>query len=80
MEASVELKWQDELNNNVTTLEDLKEYFDLDSAAKNKLQKVIDKYAMRIPRYYLSRIDPADPNDPIRKMAVPSAGKLDPDF
>ena len=26
MEASVELKWQDELNNNVTTLEELKEY------------------------------------------------------
>jgi hypothetical protein len=24
MEASVELKWQDELNNNVTTLEELK--------------------------------------------------------
>jgi len=64
----------------VTTLEALKEYFDLDSAEENKLQKVIDKYAMSIPRYYLSSIDPANPNDPIRKMSVPSAGELDPDF
>jgi lysine 2,3-aminomutase len=77
MEASVELKWQDELNNNVTTLDELKEYFDLDAAAENKLQKVIDEHPMSIPRYYLSLIDPADPADPIRKMAVPSADELD---
>ena len=79
MEASVELKWQDELNNNVTTLEELKEYFDLDAAEENDLHKVIDKHPMSIPRYYLSLINPADPDDPIRKMAVPSAGELDTD-
>ena len=79
MEASVELKWQDELNNNVTTLEELKEYFDLDAAEENDLLKVIDKHPMSIPRYYLSLINPADPDDPIRKMAVPSAGELDTD-
>jgi KamA family protein len=77
MEASVELKWQDELNNNVTTLEELKEYIDLDAAEEKKLQKVIDKHPMSIPRYYLSLIDPGDRNDPIRKMAVPSTGELD---
>jgi lysine 2,3-aminomutase len=77
MEASVELKWQDELNNNVTTLEELKEYIDLDAAEEKKLQKVVDKHPMSIPRYYLSLIDPGDRNDPIRKMAVPSTGELD---
>ena len=77
MEASVELKWQDELNNNVTTLEELKEYIDLDAAEEKKLQMVIDEHPMSIPRYYLSLMDPNDPNDPIRKMAVPSTDELD---
>ncbi len=77
MEASVELKWQDELNNNVTTLEELQEYIDLDAAEEKKLQMVIDEHPMSIPRYYLSLMDPNDPNDPIRKMAVPSADELD---
>jgi KamA family protein len=77
MEASVELRWQDELNNNVTTLQELKEYIELDAAEEKKLQKVIDEHPMSIPRYYLSLIDSADPNDPIRKMAVPSSEELD---
>jgi lysine 2,3-aminomutase len=77
MEASVELKWQDELNNNVTTLEELKKYIDLDAVEEKKLQKVIDKHPMSIPRYYLSLMHPRDRKDPIRKMAVPSAGELD---
>ena len=77
MEASVELQWQDELKNNVTTLQELKEYIYLDAAEEKKLQKVIDEHPMSIPRYYLSLIDPADPNDPIRKMAVPSSEELD---
>jgi lysine 2,3-aminomutase len=77
MEASVEVNWQDELNNNVTSLEELQEYIDLGAAEKRKLQKVIDEHPMSIPRYYLSLIDIADPHDPIRKMAVPSPAELD---
>ncbi len=76
MEASVELNWQDELSNNVTTLEELKEYIDLNAAEEMKLQKVIDKHPMSIPRYYLALIDQSDPNDPIRKMAVPTVDEL----
>ncbi|MBW2465767.1 MAG: KamA family radical SAM protein [Deltaproteobacteria bacterium] len=71
------MNWQDELNNNVTTLDELKEYLDLDAEQEVKLQKVIDAHPMSIPRYYLSLIDPNDPNDPIRKMAVPSEEELD---
>ena len=77
MEASVELTWQDELNNNVTTLDELREYIDLDTAEEKKLQKVIDEHPMSIPRYYLSLIDPTDPEDPIRKMAIPSVDEMD---
>ena len=51
MEASVELKWQDELNNNVTTLEELQEYIDLDAAEVQKLHKVSDEQPLSISRY-----------------------------
>jgi lysine 2,3-aminomutase len=77
METSVQTRWQDELVNNVTTLEELKEYVDLDIDEEDKLQEVIDLHPMSIPRYYLSLIDPKDPDDPIRKMAVPSVNELD---
>ena len=76
MEASVELSWQDELNNNVTTLDELKEYIELDAAEEGKLQQIIEKHPMSIPRYYLALIDQNDPKDPIRKMAVPSVEEL----
>ena len=77
MEASIQTRWQDELANNVTTLEGLKEYIDLAAEEEEELQEVIDLHPMSIPRYYLSLIDPKDPNDPIRKMAVPSVNELD---
>ena len=77
MEASVELTWQDELQNNITTLEELQEYVDLAPDELSRLQRVVDAHPMSIPRYYLSLIDPADPADPIRKMAVPSVAELD---
>ena len=77
METSIQTRWQDELSNNVTTLEELQEYIDLTAEEDEKLQEVIDRHPMSIPRYYLSLIDPEDPNDPIRKMAVPSVHELD---
>lgn len=76
MEPSVQTRWGDELTNNVTTLEDLKEYVDLSPEEEEKLQEVIDIHPMSIPRYYLSLIDRKNPDDPIRKMAIPSAAEL----
>jgi KamA family protein len=77
METSIQTRWQDGLGNNVTTLEELKEYVDLTDEEEEKLQVVIDRHPMSIPRYYLSLIDRKDPNDPIRKMAIPSVDELD---
>ena len=74
---SIQTRWQDELANNVTTLEDLKEYIDLTESDEKELQEVIDIHPMSIPRYYLSLINRKDPDDPIRKMAIPTACELD---
>ncbi|MBU3901884.1 MAG: KamA family radical SAM protein [Candidatus Thermoplasmatota archaeon] len=66
----------DELKRNVSTLEGLKQYVKLTLNEEKKLQKVIETHPMSITRYYMSLIDKKDPNDPIRRMAVPSLGEL----
>jgi len=40
------------------------------------IQEIIDIHPMRITRYYMSLIDENDPDDPIRKMAVPTEEEL----
>jgi KamA family protein len=77
MEPFVQTRWQDGLANSVTTIEELKEYIDLSPEEAEKLQEVIDIHPMSIPHYYLSLIDRQDPDDPIRKMSIPSENELD---
>jgi lysine 2,3-aminomutase len=66
------MTWQEELKENISSIEGLKEYIDVNPNEVNLLQKVIDAHPMSITRYYISLIDKNDPKDPIRKMAVPS--------
>jgi len=40
------------------------------------LEPVVDRYEMLASDYYLSLIDPADPDDPIRLQALPDAREL----
>ncbi|MFH1880269.1 MAG: KamA family radical SAM protein, partial [Bacillota bacterium] len=44
-----------------------------------RLEPIAEKFPMQIPAYYLNLIDPDDPDDPIRKMAVPSFFEADKD-
>lgn len=71
-----ELNWLKELKNNVQSVEELKDYLPLTSEAEVALKEVTEYHPMNIPRYYLSLIDPKDPNDPIRKLAVPESDEL----
>ncbi len=70
------LDWKKELKNNVTTVEELKQYFKISKTEEDELNEVIAKNPMNIPRYYLDLVDPDNPEDPIRKSAVPSKYKL----
>ncbi|HRX09285.1 MAG TPA: KamA family radical SAM protein [Candidatus Limiplasma sp.] len=51
----------------------------LTQAQVDMLAPIAEKYPMQIPAYYLSLIDPDDPDDPIRKMAVPANFEQDKD-
>lgn len=71
------MPWRKELSNAVKTVEELDFYKNLSRNEKLKLKKVEEKHPMRIPPYYYSLINWNDPDDPIRKMAVPSVAELD---
>ncbi|HKJ39024.1 MAG TPA: KamA family radical SAM protein [Anaerolineales bacterium] len=71
-----ENSWNEELKQNITTVRELEKYLPLSHEEIKNLQAVADRHPMNIPRYYLNLIDPNDPDDPIRKLAIPSTDEL----
>ncbi len=65
-----------ELEKSISNVKQLKRYVDLAPDEAKMLKKIIRVHPMRISPYYLSLIDWNDPDDPIRKMAVPSVEEL----
>lgn len=49
----------------------------LSEAQIRQMEEITPQFPMRIPEYYLGLIDPADPEDPIRKMSVPAPFETD---
>ncbi|MFC1947406.1 KamA family radical SAM protein [Chloroflexota bacterium] len=63
-------KWQ--FRHRITTVDELARYVPLSENEKTQLTLVTRKYPLSITPYYLSLINPLDPNDPIKKQAIPS--------
>ncbi len=70
------MNWNNELKNNITTLEEMKQFIHVDENEEAALSMVMERHPMSITRYYLSLIDENEPNDPVRKMIVPSIDEL----
>ncbi|MEO0289834.1 MAG: KamA family radical SAM protein [candidate division WOR-3 bacterium] len=74
-ELFYDYKWQ--IRNLIRTPEQLFEAFPfLTEKEKRDIRLVARKYTILISPYYLSLIDPEDPNDPIRKQAIPTIDEL----
>ena len=65
-----------ELEKSISSVKQLKKYVALLLMKQEMLEKIIKVHPMRISPYYMSLIDWNDPDDPIRKMAVPSVEEL----
>lgn len=52
-------------------------FMGLSADEEASLQSILDVYPMAIPQYYLSLIDWQNPNDPIRRMCIPSLTETD---
>ncbi len=68
-------EWQ--IRNRIRTLEDLKKFIPLLPEEEEGIKRTKGLYPLAITPYYLSLIDPEDPNDPIRIQAIPRAVEVD---
>ena len=71
-----DIDWQQELQHNITSVAQLQNYHPLSIGEVAELEEVVAAHPMNIPRYYLGLIDGENPDDPIRKLAVPGAEEL----
>ncbi|RMH05338.1 MAG: KamA family radical SAM protein [Aquificota bacterium] len=69
-------RWQ--IQNRIKTKEELKRYVKLLPEEEEGIDKTQGIYPMAITPYYLSLMDPEDPEDPIRLQAIPRAVEVDP--
>ena len=63
-------KWQ--VKNSIEPLEDLKKYVSLTPEEEEGVKKTLQTLRMAITPYYVSLIDPNNPDCPVRKQAVPT--------
>ena len=71
------MSWQNELKNGFRTAEQLAPVLGWSAEETAQYDEVIQKYPMLITPYYLSLVDPSDPDDPIGRMCIPSLAELD---
>ncbi|MBQ7341081.1 MAG: lysine 2,3-aminomutase [Oscillospiraceae bacterium] len=74
-----EEQWNDwlwQVRNRVETLEELKKYINLTPEEEKGIEHCLNTFRMAITPYYLSLIDLDDPEDPIRKQAIPTEAEL----
>ena len=67
-------KWQ--VRNRIETVEELKRHIHITPEEEEGIRRCLGTLRMAITPYYLSLIDLDDPNDPIRRQAIPTANEL----
>ncbi|MCW4045207.1 MAG: KamA family radical SAM protein [Candidatus Bathyarchaeota archaeon] len=65
-----------ELEKSISTVKHLKKHAALAPEEEKYLEQAVQIHPMRVSPYYVSLINWKDPQDPIRKMAVPSVEEL----
>ena len=60
-----------------TTASDVRDYLGLSDEEEKQMQVILEHFPMSVPEYYLSLINKDDPNDPIRRMCIPSLTETD---
>jgi len=71
-------KWNDwhwQVSHRIPDVDTLKKYLPLAPEEEEGCRKALEHFRMAITPYYLTLIDPNDPNDPVRKQAVPTGNE-----
>jgi lysine 2,3-aminomutase len=69
--------WRWQLSNRINTAEEFEQVVPLTESERQALSSK-DLFRVDITPYFISLIDPDDPNDPVRKQVVPTAGEMVP--
>lgn len=64
--------WRWQFRNRITNIEQLARFIPLSNDERAQIKLVTRRYPLSVTPYYLSLINPDDPDDPIRKQAIPS--------
>ncbi len=68
--------WHWQVQNRITSLQELEKYIDLNPEEKDAISKVLGKFRMAITPYYLTLMDPKDSKCPVRMQAIPTINEL----
>ena len=68
--------WQDELKQNITSAEELRTLLPMEEQEYEDIRRIADSFPMSISRHYFGLINPDDPDDPIRKLCIPSSSEF----
>lgn len=68
--------WHWQVRNRIETLDQLKKYIQLTPEEEEGVKAALQTLRMAITPYYLSLIDPENPDCPIRKQSIPTAAEL----
>jgi len=68
--------WHWQVKNRITSIDQLKKFINLTINEEVQIASVLSKFRMAITPYYLSLMDPNNPECPIRKQAIPSISEI----
>ena len=76
-EQAAARRWQDEMQDLVTDPAELLALLQLDATQLPQLQAASQLFPLRVPRPYLQRMRPRDPQDPLLLQVLPGAPELE---
>jgi KamA family protein len=73
----LQMSWKKILGHTVTSVQELEQYINFTAEEKSQLEEIAGIHPIRITKHVLELMDKNDPEDPIRKMYLPSLDELD---
>lgn len=68
--------WKTELSHSISSLEELLDALNLSHHQLSQRQQATLQFPLRVPRSFVSRMKPGDPNDPLLLQVLPTAEEL----
>ncbi|MCW8855657.1 MAG: EF-P beta-lysylation protein EpmB [Gammaproteobacteria bacterium] len=76
---SLKADWQQQLSQAITNPLELLNLLDLDATDFPLIQQASESFQLKLPRAYVDKIEPGNPDDPLLKQVMATAAELDTD-